>query len=339
MTNSSTPLEAGQNPKKPRRLGIVPPPRLRRETRSPHTLTDAHAVSVLKSGRLTERDLRVLDAVWRLETMTGDQVRRLAFHTIDNEGSRRRISNRRLRFMLEERLLDRTFSSLCSSPVYLLDEQGARIIQMLNQAKGRKEIHWSPRSVGESILFMDHRLGVTEFAVSLTEAARRQDGTVGWTGEAMLNLPKRDGTSFRPDGGGNIHLNSGHTMQFLFEWDRGQETLETIAGKIRNYLDLLNHPNAWRKSPHSTFPVLLIVTTADSKRLDNILDKTQQQMQRLQVGPDRFRVLAANWADLERGKMFDPVWYHVGRTSAKELTWKKGRSLLEVMDIETEQPR
>jgi hypothetical protein len=327
MTTTSGPLTPGQDPETTNRMGIVPPPRLRRRDRSPRTLTEAHAVSVLKSGRLTERDLKVVDTVWKLGAMTSAQIRRLAYHTLSNEACARRVVNRRLRFLYEEHVLDRIILSLNSLPVYVLDEQGARVIQMLHQAQGRKEIRWSPRSVGESILFMDHRLGVAEFMVSLTEATRRQGGSLQWTGEAMLNLSKRDGTSFRPDGGGIIKMTDSQFLQFFFEWDRGQETLKTIAGKIRNYLDFFNRPEAW-KSRCAAFPALLIVTTAGSERLHNILAGTTRLMERLKVKPDMFRVWVANWADLEQGTILEPVWYQAGKTTAEEFTWKKGRALL-----------
>ncbi len=314
------------------RLGIVPPPRLRREARSARQLTLAHAVNLLKSGRLTARDLRVLRAVWMLGAMTSDQIRRLVFHTLKNETNARRVANRRLRFLYQEYCLDRIVVSLNQDAIYTLDVQGARIVQMLQQAKTRKEIKWSPGSVGQTMLFMDHRLEVAEFAVRMAEAARGRRGTLQWIGEAMLDLTKRDGSRFEPDGMGVLKLNGHVPFPFFLEWDRGKEAIGVIGQKMRNYLDYLNYREGW-SSHFSEFPLLLFVTTGGDERLRNVMVETERQMRQVGASPDRFVAWMTTQARLDRHGMFGKVWYQAGKTPASDMMWEAGSALPDALRI------
>lgn len=298
---------------------------------SPHRQTDAKAaLALLSGGRLEPRDLDVLRAVWMYGVMTTGQIRRLVFHTLSGR-SAEVVANRRLNHLYHNYCVDRAFQRLGTEMIYALDQLGARLIQMDQQKRSNREIKWSPEMIGEKLLLLDHSLGVTEFGVRLTEAARSWPGGGGlrWWGEQVLTLQKSDESHFNPDGMGIMRLDK-HALGFFLEYDRGTETPAVVAHKLRNYIDYLRHPDAWR-GQFQRFPVVLIPTTTE-ERVEKVLIEGQHRLKLL--GDDEtLTVLVTTHEALEERGMLAPVWHRMGAVEKIDLAWGKGVSLPQVMGI------
>jgi len=304
------------------------PWRWRREERPESQLTDAAAVSLLMTGRLKQRDLDVLRAVWMYGVMSTSQIRRLVFHTLTNR-SAEVVSSRRLSHLYKEHCLNRAFRGLGSEFIYTLDLLGARIIQMEQRKRNRRDIKWSFKGIGEKLLLIDHSLGITEFGVTLTEAAREYPGGGGlrWWGEHVLVLKKPDDSYFNPDGMGILRLDKA-ALGFFLEWDRGTETPAIVGHKVKHYIDYLRNPDAWR-GQFSRFPVVLIATTTEA-RVEKILVEAQRRLQLLS-GDESLTVLVTTHEALSQQGVLNPVWHKAGATEKIDLAWGKGLSLPQMM--------
>jgi hypothetical protein len=216
--------------------------------------------------------------------------------------------------------------------VYTLSQQGARLMQMQQKKNSRREIKWSPRSVGEKLLLLDHYLEVTEFAVRLTEAARPSSGSLQWLGENVISLTKRDESIFEPDGIGFLKI-GGRGLPFFLEWDRGGSSLGQISGKLRNYLDFMLYPEGWQGffgSPR--YPPVLIATPSQG-RAELILAEAERLVRAMGQDFDKFIVLLTTHEELDQHGPLGPCWYRAGRVQKMELAWGKGISLLELMGV------
>lgn len=314
------------------KMGRPLPRRLRRVEKPEKDLTDEAAKNLLMSGRLNERDYLVLEVAWRFGVVTTDQVIRWAFYTLKNPRDARRVANRRLRFLYDEYCLDRFFRGTNEEMVYTLDVQGARLLQMAYR-KDRREIRWSPRSVGEKLNFLDHYLGIANFAVNLTETVRERGGTLEWEGENTAAQTKKDGSTFEPDSIGYLTILE-RRLPFFLEYDLGTEEIRILGDKIRNYLALYQQNQEGWQNYFSTkkFPPILIATTTLA-RVEKIVVGTGQFLNAAQVNPDDFVVLLATHEALQQHGILGPAWYWAGKSQKTDLNWGKGVSLLELMGI------
>ena len=311
------------------KFGIRPPAHLLRPERPDRELTAEKALALVNSGRLTTRDYRILQTVWMMGVCTSDQVRRLIFSELAGRSYLVK-SRQRLRFLYQEYCLDRVFLSINEPAIYSLGRQGARIIQMRRKAKSTRDIHWSPGKMGERALFLQHGLEITEFAVTLAEAARARGGDLDWIGETVLTLKKVNGSRFRPDGFGVLKVQD-RKLPFFLEWQRKRTD---IAGKIKHYLEY-QAGGSWKKGKFSYFPPLLFVTTAGDDWLRKFFETARRQMEGRNAPPEEFRVLMTNRERLEREGVFGPIWYRPGLTPAIDLAWaSEGISLLESLRVE-----
>jgi len=304
-----------------------PPPRKwRRPDKA--DVTEAAATALITGGRLTPRDIDLLRAAWMYGAMTTAQITRLVFHPLQG-GSARRVASRRLNFLYNEHCLDRAFRGLGRDFVYTLDLQGARILQMEQQKASRKDLKWSPRAVGERLLLLEHTLGITEFGVSLTHAARTWPGggELRWFGEHVLVLTTPAGAQFNPDGLGMLRL-AETGLAFFLEWDRGTETVPVVSSKVKTYLDYMRSPE-WR-AEFTRFPAVLIATTTFD-RAEKLLIDAHRRLKALLAAEERLTVLITTHEQLTAQGGLGPVWFQVGATSKDDFHWRKGRALIDLM--------
>ncbi len=305
------------------KFGIKPPPRLLRPERRDNELTMKHASALMRSGRFTTRDFKIIQTIWMMGVATSEQVRRLMFSDLK---SGERIANRRLKFLYDEYCLDRIWFSINEPPIYILDIMGARIIQLARKAKNTREIHWSATRQGQYTLFLDHSLEITEFAVRLAEATRAEKGELRWIGETILTLTRADGGRFEPDGIGILDVWD-TKLPFFLEWQRQKRD---IADKIQHYLNYRNEDGWKGKFPY--FPPLLFVTTAGDDWLKRHFKTVEQEMGRYKVTAEKFAVWMTTQERLDRDGILGPIWYQPGKTPSQDLAWdKEGFSLPEAM--------
>jgi Replication-relaxation len=236
---------------------------------------------------LTERDRAIAFALYEHQLLTTDQLTLLFF------SSRRRAQDR-LRFLYDERVLDRFYPPRpygLGKPQahWLLDEAGA-ILVAASLGLERKRLGWQRRDDWGSHPQLLHRLEANRLVTELI-AATVADGSLGvseWWGSrsaaARLADPSQQGRPI-PDGGFFLEAAAGPVECYL-EWDRGTETLARLTHKLKLY---------WHAEVHSSerdhINVLFVVPT--ERRLQALVDA---------VAADTERRLQA------RDNWFTPSW-------------------------------
>lgn len=306
-------------------VGRSLPVKFRRQERPDSQLTVGAAVALAKTGRVTKRDYRIIQTVWMMGIITTGQIQRLIFHTLKDQKTGLIAARRRLNILFQEYCLDRVFISYDHELVYTAGRLGIYLIQ-LEQRKTGREIKWSDRGLGEKLLLLDHYLEVTEFAVKLTEEVRQQGGSLSWLGENVITLRKRDGSFFEPDGIGYISLDD-RRLPFFLEWDRGGEGVFQLAGKFRNYIDLMTYPDGWRGN-FSKFPPILLATNTFT-RVEKVMAEVDRLTRPLGESKAQFVVLLTTHDTLAKHGILGPCWWQVGRTEKKDVVWGSGLRLLD----------
>ncbi len=215
---------------------------------------------------LTERDRAIALALYEHQLLATDQLTLLFF------SSRRRAQDR-LRFLYEERVLDRFYPPRpygLGKPQahWLLDEAGA-ILVAASLGVERKRLGWQRRDDWGSHPQLLHRLEANRLVTDLI-AATLTDGSPGvseWWGSrsaaARLADPSQQGRPI-PDCGFFLEAAAGPIECYL-EWDRGTETLARLTHKLKLY---------WHAEVHSSerdhINVLFVVPT--ERRLQALVD-------------------------------------------------------------------
>ena len=185
---------------------------------------------------LTERDRAIALALYEHQLLTTDQLTLLFF------SSKRRAQDR-LRFLYDERVLDRFYPPRpygLGKPQahWLLDEAGA-ILVCASLGVERKQLGWQRRDDWGSHPQLLHRLEANRFLTDLI-AATLAEGSMGvshWLGGRSAHA-RLDSTRLHeapiPDCCFFLETSIGPIECYL-EWDRGTETLERLTGKLRSY--------------------------------------------------------------------------------------------------------
>jgi Replication-relaxation len=238
---------------------------------------------------LTERDRAIALALYEHQLLTTDQLTLLFF------SSKRRAQDR-LRFLYEERVLDRFYPPRpygLGKPQahWLLDEAGA-IVVAASLGLERKRLGWQRRDDWGSHPQLLHRLQANRFVSDLI-GATLANGSLGvseWWGSRIaasrLADPSQHGRPI-PDGGFFLETGDGPIECYL-EWDRGTETLARLTHKLKLY---------WHAEVHSSderggrVNVLFVVPT--ERRLHALVDAVAADTERRRHARD-------NW--------FTPSW-------------------------------
>ncbi len=300
------------------------PTRSRREERPAAQLTDAAATALITAGRLTPRDLTALRAVWMYGVMTADQIARLVFYPLAGSNATN-VANRRLNFLYQEYCLNRAWRGYGQDFVYTLEGQGVRLIQMEQQKDSPEAIHWSPLTVGQKLLRLDHYLAITEFGVQLSHAARTWPGggELRWYGEHTLTLPAGDG--FTPAGLGLLRLEQ-TGLAFFLEWDRGVDPLPVVAGQVKSYVDYLRTPAAWQ-GQFTRFPTVLIAMSSP-ERAEAVAVAVGDRLKGWLTANEKLNVLVTAQAKLGEQDGWGSVWLPAGEAAP---AWERGVALPEWM--------
>jgi hypothetical protein len=191
---------------------------------------------------LTERDRAIALALYEHQMLTTDQLTLLFF------SSRRRAQDR-LRFLYEERVLDRFYPPRpygLGKPQahWLLDEAGA-ILVSASLGLERKRLGWQRRDDWGSHPQLLHRLEVNRFITDLISATLAE-GSLGvgeWWGcrsaRSRLNSSSLHERPI-PDCGFFLETPAGPIECYL-EWDRGTETLARLTNKLMRYWHAESH--------------------------------------------------------------------------------------------------
>ena len=153
---------------------------------------------------LTERDREIALALFQHQLLTTDQLTLMFF------SSKRRAQDR-LRFLYDERVLDRFYPprpyGLGKPQAHWLLDEGGAILVAASLDVERKELHWRRRDDWGSYPQLLHRLEANRFVTELIAATLRDRslGVSDWWGSRGASARLSDARSYGrpvPDAGG-----------------------------------------------------------------------------------------------------------------------------------------
>ncbi len=252
---------------------------------------------------LTERDKRIVLAVYENRYMSRDQIIRVFFRT-------KSVANERLMKLYQHEYLDRLFKPVSfgyTQAVYSLDKRGAEIVSK-ELGIYKEALSWKKRNVKVEFLFLEHTLAISEFWVCLELAAkeRKEIEILFWKrqGEALKDKVsdpdrKQKYLPVTPDAFFGILSPKGKSYFFL-EVDLGTQSLKRFKKKIIAYRQYWKSGKYQEKYGFKSFRVLTITTS--EKRLKNLIVAARD------CGAKSMFLFTAQ--DLTKpNKVFDNIWY------------------------------
>ena len=227
--------------------------------------------------RLSPRERAIVADVDRVRVLSADQLQRLHFHELEGthrDRTRRRALGRLVTANILSTLDRRIGGARAGSKglVYTLDRLGQRIAMLLRNGDPGAEPR--PRRPGEvTERFLGHCLAISELYVNLHEERRQSELPFKF---AFHTEP--DSWWFGPSGiwlKPDAHLVL-QTEQVRDQWDvevdRATESLSTIRGKLKRYLDQATAPDV------DVEPILpkVLVTVPDEQRRAAITEVVAQ---------------------------------------------------------------
>jgi Replication-relaxation len=231
---------------------------------------------------LTERDRGIALALYEHQLLTTDQLTLLFF------SSKRRAQDR-LRFLYDERVLDRFYPPRpygLGKPQahWLLDEAGA-IMVAASLGLERKRLGWQRRDDWGSHPQLLHRLEANRFVTDLVAAtlADRSLGVSEWWGSRSAAARLTDSSQHSrpiPDCGFFLETAAGPIECYL-EWDRGTETLTCLTHKLTLYRHAEVHSGERR-------PVNVLFVVPTERRLQALAEGVAPDAERRQKARDNW---------------------------------------------------
>lgn len=267
---------------------------------------------------LTERDKRIVEAVYQCRVLRQDQIHRLFF------GTSKAASQRRLALLYHHGFLNRVFltvraSYMLSPALYMLDRRGA---ELLRSELGYDDLTWKSKSHDVGQPFLEHTLAINDVRVAATIASKKHGySLLTWRSEADLKAEydrvviqeKNSGkqlVSLIPDSFFVVETTRGKSPFFL-EVDRGTETTGRFQTKVRAYQAYVQSGAYEKRYGYKSIRVLTV--TFSRKRLDSLKSATGEA-----GGKERYWF--ALHSDIHSYTLFDePIWSIAGDTSQRTL--------------------
>ncbi|WP_117208665.1 replication-relaxation family protein [Allorhizocola rhizosphaerae] len=198
--------------------------------------------------RLSLRERAIVADIDRVRVLSADQLQRLHFHELEGthrDRTRRRALGRLVTANILSTLDRRIGGARAGSKglVYTLDRLGQRVATLLRN--GDPDAEPRPRKPGEvTERFLGHCLAISELYVSIHEERRQSEVPFKF---AFYTEPESwwfgpSGIWLKPDA--HVVL---QTEQVRDRWDvevdRATESLSTIRGKLKRYLDQATSPD------------------------------------------------------------------------------------------------
>jgi hypothetical protein len=278
-------------------------------------------VTTPPSMTLTERDKRIIEAVYQYRVLTQSQIQHLFF-------SQKTSAQRRLQLLYHHGFLERQFlpvrGGIMNSPIlYLLDKRGA---EMLTAEFGYDEVHWKREHNEVSADFLEHALAINEFRILIVLACKRLTyPLLTWRGENEMKADY-DRVKIRKAQGGQVSVSlipdshfvidtprqAEKTKAFFFlELDRGSMVTKRFKTKIEAYMEYVESGAYERK--YGTRGLRVLTVALSQGRLQSLRQVTEE-------AGGRNRFWFAVLSELTSENIIDkPVWQVAGREGLSTL--------------------
>lgn len=268
--------------------------------------------------KLTERDKKIILAIYEYRLMSAPQVEALFFQSEKPRG-RQTSCQRRLQLLFHHGYLDRLLMPVVLGEgrvpyVYVLDELGADLVSY-ELGVDRALIQWRPQNNQISHPFVNHSLVVNDFRVAMNLLSQSGEFLLKqWIGEAEFRtraLQNRVPIRMRgariirnyPDGYfSTVSSPEKQEAHFFLEMNQGTMSNKKWQDKIRAYREFRSR--GLSEVHFGTRNFRLLTVTTNKRRLQNLKRATEK------VGGDHFHWFTTQeclnvWRP---GILLEPIW-------------------------------
>jgi len=265
--------------------------------------------------RLTDRDKRIVEAVYQLRFLTSEQIKELEFE----DGSMTACS-RRLKLLYHNGYLADTRKIIpagygSSKRIYCLSKKGAALISHLYGEKEAREIKWSEKQNKVESFFIEHTLALNDARIAFIKAAQKsKEYELYWFTESEVKSwkervedPENSGKTLAITPDAFLYLLGKDKKAYYFlEADRATESNRRWRDKIKGYVEYVKSGKYQERFKTSALRVLTISTS--QARITNLMKTTQS------VENAYFFLFATFDQIKSKNIIFQPVW----KTTEKE---------------------
>jgi hypothetical protein len=234
------------------------------------------------SMRLTDRDKRIVEAVYQLRFLTRDQIRKLEF----DKGSMT-ACQRRLSLLFHNGYLSAVHKPIptgygSSKRVYCLSKKGAALIAHLYGEKEARKIKWNEKQNKVETFFIEHTLAINDVRIAFfKEVLEDKAYELSWSDEKEVKAwkekvddPDNQGKTLpvTPDSFLSLTGNKKKANYFL-EVDRATESNRRWKNKVRGYVEYVLSGKYYEKFKSEALRIITVTTTQE--RLNNLLKTTK----------------------------------------------------------------
>jgi len=268
--------------------------------------------------RLTDRDKRIVEAVYQLRFLTRDQIKKLEFE----EGSMT-ACQRRLSLLFHNGYLSAVHKPIptgygSSKRIYCLSKKGADLISYLYGEREAREIKWNKKQNQVENFFIEHTLAINDVRIAFLKAVlKTKDYDLFWFNEKDVKAWKEKiedpenpnkTIAITPDAFFYL-LGQEKKAYYFLEVDRATESNQRWRNKVRGYVEYVNSGKYQKRFQTSALRVLTITTSEE--RMTNLIQTTES------VENAYFFLFATFEQIKEKNIIFDSLWQP---TDKKDLT-------------------
>jgi hypothetical protein len=234
------------------------------------------------SMRLTDRDKRIVEAVYRMRFLTSEQIKFWEFEDGSMTACRRRLALLYHNDYLSAINMPMSAGYGSSKRIYCLSKKGIALISHLYSEEEAKKIKWSDKQNKVEHFFIEHTLAINDIWIAFSKAVVatgnydliwfKESEIKGW--KEKVDDPENSGKTLAitPDAFLSLTGNSKRANYFL-EVDRATESNRRWRDKIRGYVEYALSGRYHDKFKSESLRVLTVTTSPE--RLTNLIKTTK----------------------------------------------------------------
>lgn len=232
--------------------------------------------------RLTDRDKRIVEAVYQMRFLTSEQVKQMEFEKGSITACRRRLTLLFHNGFLSDASKPKTAGYGSSKRIYCLSKKGADLISHLYSEKEAREIKWNDKQNKVEAFFIEHTLRLNDVRIAFAKSVlETKDYDLFWFNESEVKSwkekvddPENSGKNLAITPDAFLYLIGKDKKAYYFlEIDRATESNRRWRDKIRGYVEYVKSGKYQARFKTEALRVLTVTTSKE--RLANLLKTTQ----------------------------------------------------------------
>lgn len=264
--------------------------------------------------RLTDRDKRIVEAVYQLRFLTRDQIRLLEFEKGSMTACQRRLS-----LLYHNGYLSAVHKPIptgygSSKRIYCLSKKGAALISHLYSEKEARQIKWNEKYNKVEPFFIEHILAINDVRIAFSKAAlATNEYDLFWFNEQEVKAwkekvddPEDSSKTLPITPDAFLYLIGKDKKAYYFlEVDRATESNRRWRDKIKGYVEYVKSGKYQARFKTEALRVLTVSTS--NNRINNLIKTTQS------VENAYFFLFATFDQVKDNNIIFKPVWKTTGK--------------------------